>query len=118
MPCHRLVMTRRHRPDVLIIAGVTVLCKRCQTEETLRNKEAGMHAKRELYLWMVLVRVVVGGASNLFVPPMCNISAVDRCYYQGNYKAGGKRILHSTAQSRAKLVAGALSLSFIIQFSP
>ena len=76
------------------------------TEETLRNKEAGMHAKRELYLWMVLVRVVVGGASNLFVPPMCDVD-IDTVNYCNDrptsyFMAGGKRILRSTAQSRAK----------------
>ena len=72
------------------------------TEETLRNKEAGMHAKRELYLWMVLVRVVVGGASNLFVPPMCDVDTVNLCNDgpTSYFMAGGKQILRSRAQGR------------------
>ena len=56
-----------------------------------------MHVEGELYLWMMLLRVVIVGASNLFVPPMCQErSGVNytQCYGQ-QFETEGKRTVHS-----------------------
>ena len=56
-----------------------------------------MHVEGELYLWMVLLRVVIVGASNLFVPPTCQVSSrvIGNLCYGQQFKTEGKRTVHS-----------------------